>query len=89
MGTSLRLGQVACHTKAMDTLTKTSHRWQCTDCKKVGLWFPEGQKVSTTNNGTRHADRFGHTTYMVNRQWGYDANGEWFETEPAVTIQEA
>jgi hypothetical protein len=68
----------------MDTnelLTNVSLRWECTDCKRKGLWFSEGSKVTTTNNGERHSEKFSHTTYMVQRRWGF-VDGKYIESEP-------
>lgn len=56
---------------ALVTKASTSFRWECEDCKRKGLWFSENQEPTTTNNGTRHAEKFGHTTYMVSRVWGF------------------
>jgi len=63
---------------------RTSYRWECEDCKKKGLWFSENQEQSTTNNGTRHAEKFGHTTYMVSRVWGFTPvpESQYLQSEP-------
>jgi len=68
---------------ALVTKVITSYRWECEDCKRKGLWFTEGTKQTTTNNGERHSERFGHTTYMTTRSAGFAQDGSgYLQTEP-------
>lgn len=61
-------------------LKNQSLRWECEDCKRTGLWFGADRPQTPTNNGERHAERFGHTTFMTSMRWGF-VDGKYITVE--------